>query len=191
MDVDAGAIREPRLWGSLAGGWRFRTAAYAGRAVAKDLFELVEPTLFKARRRAFPGDGFGLHAAIEGLAVLGEIDTAAGLYADAVESLGRGTVGHIDGLWECTTGIAAACGEQWEAAEEHFATALDQAEALPHMMARSDVRRWHAWMLLRRRGRGDAKRGQQLLEEAAAGYEQLRARLFHHIAREMLATKNG
>ena len=189
MAVEAGAIREPRLWGSLAGGWRFRTAAYAGRADAKDFFERVEPTLFKTGRRAFPGDGFGLHAAIEGLAVLGEIDAAARLYDDAAESLGRGTVGHIDGLWECTTGIAAACGANWEAAEGHFAAALAQAEDLPHMMARNDIRRWLAWTLLRRRGRGDTQRARQLLEEASTGYEQLGARLYHKIAREVLATK--
>jgi tetratricopeptide (TPR) repeat protein/tRNA A-37 threonylcarbamoyl transferase component Bud32 len=191
MDVGSDGIREPRLWSSLSAGWRFRTAAYAGVPDARSLFDAVEPRIFRAGRRPYPGDGFGLHAAIEGLAVLGDVEGAGSLYPDAVESLALGTLGHMDGLWACTTGIAAACQGQWEAAERHFAIALEQAERIPHVMAQSDARRWWAWMLLRRSGAGDRDRAVTLLEEAIARYRVLEAGFFGKIATEMLVQARG
>ena len=68
----------------------------------------------------------------------------------------------------------------------HFATALQQADGIPHVMAQFDTRRWWAWMLLRRDASGDRKRAGELLEEAIAGYQKLEAPLFEQIATEML-----
>ncbi len=179
--------REPRLWNGLSAGWWFRTAAYAEREDAYRLYEAAVPRILRRGRRAYPGDGFGLHAVIEGLAVHGDIEAAALLYEDAVASLDTGTAGHMDGLWACTSGIAAACGERWAAAEVHFREALRQADEIPHTMARNDGRRWWAWMLLRRRGEGDREQARRLLGEAIGGYEELGARLFERLARGMLA----
>ena len=186
MDRCADALPEERFISSYLAGWRFRLAAYAGRPGAMSLYEALEPQLFRVGRRAWVGDGFGLHAAIEGLAVLGGVEVAASLYDDAVESLTLGQVGAADGLWACTTGIAAACAAEWEAAEGHFATALRQADEIPHVMAQFDTRRWWAWMLLRRDASGDRERAGELLEEAIAGYRKLEAPLFEQIATEML-----
>lgn len=187
MDVDDAGIREPRIWNALSGGWGFRTAAYAGMAHAGPSFEDVEPRIYRVDRRAYPGDGFGLHSSIEGLVVLGELETAAGLYEDAAESLKRGIVGHMDGLWACTTGLAAAAGERWEEAEQHFGAALRQASEIPHVMARFDTLRWWGWMLLRRGETGDRERARELLEESIDGYRKLGASLFEEIASDELA----
>ena len=161
------------MWSAWILGWRFRLAAYAGRSDVMSLYEDVEPLLFRAGRNAWAGDSFALHVTIDGLAVLGEVETAADLYDDAVESLTLGTMGAVGGLWACTTGIAAACASTWEAAETYFATALQQADELPHVMAQYETRRWWAWMLLRRgriwgpepRG-GAARGGDRRLSEA-------------------------
>jgi len=174
------------MFSAQIGGWRFRLAAYAGRSDAMSLYEDVEPLLFRIGRNAFLGDSLTLHVTIEGLAVLGEVETAADLYDDAVESLTLGTIADVGGLWACTTGIAAACASKWEAAETYFATALQQADEIPHVMAQFDTRRWWAWMLLRRDASGDRKRAAELLEEAIAGYQKLEAPLFEQIATEML-----
>lgn len=70
-------------------------------------------------------------------------------------------------------GIAAAAGEQWEAAEDHFGTALRQAEELPHYLEQAETRRFYSQMLLERRARGDRARAAGLLEEAMTQYEAI------------------
>jgi hypothetical protein len=187
MGLDSPDAREPRLWSALSRAWRFKIASYARRPDAASLYGRVELNLFRAGRRAFPGDAFGLHAAIEGLVVMDELTTAASLYEDAVASLELEIVGHIDGLWRCTTGLAAACAEDWEASRDHFEQALSLAQDMPHVMAENDTKRWFAWMLLRRRGRGDRVRAARLLHEAILGYQRLGAPLFQRLAEEMRA----
>ena len=54
-------------------------------------------------------------------------------------------------------GIAAACGQQWRAAEEHYREALRQAHDLSHKIEQPEVRRWYARMLLDRDGPGDPR----------------------------------
>ncbi len=186
MNLDSDSVREPRLYSALSGAWRFRTAAYAGRPKAMALYEAVAPRLLRVGRRAFPGDAFGLHAAIEGLAVLEEIGTAASHYPDALEAMTRGTAGHFDGLLLCSAGIAAACAERWDAVEEHFAAATRLSETIPHVMAQCDTRRWHAWALLRRPGQGDSERARGLLEHAIDGYGRLGAGFFGQVATDLL-----
>ena len=74
---------------------------------------------------------------------------------------------------ESECGIAAAAGERWELAEQHFTNALHTALTLPHIAAQGDVRRWHAWMLLLRRGPGDVERAQVMLRDAIALFERV------------------
>jgi hypothetical protein len=45
-------------------------------------------------------------------------------------------------------GIAVVAARQWEAAEEHFQIALQQAEALPNVLEQKEIRRFHAMMLI-------------------------------------------
>ena len=186
MDLDAELSPALRLWGAQAGAWRFRVAAYAGREEkARQLFEAVDPWLFRRGQRPLPGDAFGLHAAIEGLATLGDVERAGARYDDAVASLDLGIQGNWDLLWQTTTGLAAACAGRWHDAEAHFATAIEQAATLPHHMARADTLRWWGWTLLRRDEPGDHERAREFLTEAVERYDALGALLFADIARSL------
>ena len=64
-------------------------------------------------------------------------------------------------LWQMVAGIAAACGSQWNTAQEHFETALRQAHELPHKVAQPEVRRWYAQMLLDPRRSGPTEPRQE------------------------------
>ena len=112
---------------------------------------------------------------VEARALLGQADTAASLYPLVLEALDTGTVtGFLTmELLQTGAGIAAAAGGQWDAAEEHYRTALRQAEELPHKIAQPEVRRWYARMLLDRDAAGDQDRARELLGEAVGMYEQL------------------
>ncbi len=70
-------------------------------------------------------------------------------------------------------GIAAGCGEHWEAAEQHFAAALRQAHEIPHRIEQPEVRRWYARMLLERDGPGDRDKAFRLLSEAIGMYREI------------------
>ena len=67
-------------------------------------------------------------------------------------------------------GIAAAAARQWEAAEDHFQTALRQAESIPHRLEQAEIRRFHAMMLMDRAAQGDREKAQKLLREALESY---------------------
>ena len=76
-------------------------------------------------------------------------------------------------LLQTTAGIAAACGRQWDEAEEHYQTALRQAHELPHKIGQPEVRRWYARMLIDRDNPGDRPKARELLTEAVAMYRQI------------------
>ena len=114
----------------------------------------------------------GLPNTVESLALLGERLDAGGLYPlvrRGVET--EVVVGLQLRLWQTTAAIAAACGERWAAAQEHFETALRQAHDLPHKIAQPEVRRWYAWMLIDRDQPGDAEKARTLLGEAVEMYQ--------------------
>ena len=112
----------------------------------------------------------------EGLAVLGRTQEAAVLYPHIARGLAKGVEQGISWnyrLWQMFAGIAAACGEQWDAAQEHFETALKQAEELPHVIAQPEVRRWYARMLLDRNTPGDRDKARTMLGEATKMYRTI------------------
>jgi class 3 adenylate cyclase/tetratricopeptide (TPR) repeat protein len=113
--------------------------------------------------------------AAEGMGALGDADRARQIYPLVTEALATGTVlRHFDGaLLERTAAMAAAAAGLDEQAEEHFEEALRQAEHLPHLMERPQVRHFYAGFLLRRGGRGDVERGRTLLDEALAEYHRI------------------
>ena len=76
-------------------------------------------------------------------------------------------------LWQMVAGIAASCGGQWDAAQEHFETALRQAHELPHRIAQPETRRWYAQMLLDRNSPGDREKARTLLGEATEMYRTI------------------
>lgn len=125
-----------------------------------------------------PGTGNNLRAwgtlfrRIEVLACLGRRHEAGELYPLAVEATETGLV--IDFFTtlqpQLPAGIAAAAGERWTAAEEHFCKAIGQAADVPYKLAQPEVRRWYAQMLLDRGGTGDRDKARTLLGEATEMY---------------------
>ena len=69
--------------------------------------------------------------------------------------------------------IARCGGRSWEAAENHFQTALHQAAAVPHSLEQAEIRRFHAMMLIDRALPGDRKRARTLLSEAMENYQHI------------------
>jgi hypothetical protein len=69
--------------------------------------------------------------------------------------------------------MAAAAARQWDAAEEHFQIAMQQAESFPYLLEQAEIRRFHAMMLLDRSARGDRETAQTLLGEAVETYTQI------------------
>ena len=126
---------------------------------------------------------------IEGRAALGDRDAAAGHYTLVVEGLSTGGVMTLHlRLWQMVAGIAAACGQQWDAAQEHYETALKQAHNLPHKIAQPEVRRWYAQMLLDRNAPGDRDKALTLLGEAIAQYRTIGMPKHLEMAERMLAS---
>ena len=112
---------------------------------------------------------------IEGLVILGEQSQAGQLYPLARELIDTGAVV----LWpifrftQTIAGVAAAAARQWGAAEEHFQTAMQQADSLPYRLEQADICRFHAMMLTDRAAPGDRERAQTLLREALESYTQI------------------
>ena len=112
---------------------------------------------------------------IEGLVILGEHAQARELYPLARELVDTGAVA----LWpifrftQTVAGMAAWAARQWDAAEQHFQTALRQAETIPHRLEQAEIRRFHAMMLLDRTAPGDREKARHLLVEAREIYEQI------------------
>ncbi len=111
---------------------------------------------------------------VEGLALLGQHGDAAGLYRLVTKGIKKGVVISWQlRLWQMVAGIAAACGQHWDAAQEHYETALQQAHDLPHKIAQPEVRRWYAQMLLDRNQDGDRDKARTLLDEAMNQYRTI------------------
>ena len=70
-------------------------------------------------------------------------------------------------------GIAAAAAQEWEAAEEHFQIALQQAESFPDSLEQAEIRRFHAMMLIDRAAPGDREKAPTLLREALESYQHI------------------
>jgi hypothetical protein len=118
---------------------------------------------------------------IEGLVVLGEQSQAGRLYPLVRELIGTGAVVFfpISRFTQTIAGVAAGAARQWEAAEEHFRIALQQAESFPHILEQAEIRRFHATMLKERAAPGDSKRARTLLRNAMPIYT--RAKMHRHI----------
>jgi hypothetical protein len=88
-------------------------------------------------------------------------------------------------LTRTNAGIAASAASDWAVAEQHFQTALDQAEMLGLPVAAADAREWYARMLLARLGPDDRMRASKLLMEAVARYDVLGMTAFARRARSL------
>jgi hypothetical protein len=112
---------------------------------------------------------------IEGLVILGQQSQAGQLYPLTRELIGTGavTLWPIFRFTQTFAGVAAAAARQWEAAEEHFQTAMQQAESLPYLLEQAEIRRFRAMMLIDRGAPGDSEKAQTLLGEAFETYTRI------------------
>jgi len=122
---------------------------------------------------------------IEGFTMLGERARTAELYPLARELISTGAVvlWPVSRLTQTAAGVAAAAAQEWEAAEDHFQIAMQQAEAFPNLLEQAEIRRFHAMMLL---DRGDREKAQTLLREALETYTQIRMPRHVEMARALL-----
>lgn len=113
--------------------------------------------------------------AVEGLMVLGERERAAAISSLLDGALATGTVfaPHATRLVQTVAGIGATARGDWQRADEHFETALRQAQEMPFVCEQADARRWYARMLLDRGAPDDRDRAQRFLEEASTIYRQI------------------
>ena len=120
--------------------------------------------------------------------MLGEQSQAGQLYPLVRELIGTGAVA----LWpifrftHTVAGMAAAAAHRWEAAEDHFQTALQQAETFPHRLEQAEIRRFQAMMLMDRADPGDREKAQALLAEAHETYTRIRMPRHIEITRTLL-----
>jgi hypothetical protein len=134
------------------------------------------------------GSWLMLALVIEGLVILGEHSQAQELYPLARELVDTGAVA----LWpifrftRTVAGMAAAAAHQWEAAEDHFQTALQQAESIPHRLEQAEIRRFHAMMLIDRAAPGDREKARRLLGAARETYTRIGMRRHNEITQTLL-----
>jgi hypothetical protein len=74
---------------------------------------------------------------------------------------------------QTAAGIAAAAARNWDAAENHFRVALEQAQSFPNQLEQAEIRRFHAMMLLDRSARDDRETARGLLREALETYTRI------------------
>jgi tetratricopeptide (TPR) repeat protein len=169
----------PELGSSSEGygvGTLFRQMAYAGdRDAALAILEEDRTRLPPSDQQNTRGWRLTLALVVEGLVIIGERSRAAQLYPLVRELVDTGAVV----LWpicrftQTIAGIAASAARQWEAAEEHFQIAMQQAESFPNVLEQAEIGRFHAMMLVDRAGPGDREKAQTLLREALESYTQI------------------
>jgi tetratricopeptide (TPR) repeat protein len=157
-------------------GTLFRLMAYSGdRTGALASFDEKRQWMPHVRQKNPRGSWSMLALVIEGFVMLGERARAAELYPLARELTGTGAVSlwPISRLTQTAVGVAAAAAHDWEAAEEHFQIAMQQAEAFPQHLEQAEIRRFHAMMLMDRAAPSDREKAQMLLKEALESYTQI------------------
>jgi tetratricopeptide (TPR) repeat protein len=157
-------------------GTLFRQMAYTGdRDAALAILEEERTRLPQSGQENSRGWGLMLALVVEGLGTLGERTKAAQLYPLVLELIATGTVWlwPISRLTQTIAGIAAAAARQWDAAEEHFQIAMQQARSLPNVLEHAEIHRFHAMMLIDRDGPSDREKAQTLLREALAAYDRI------------------
>jgi hypothetical protein len=157
-------------------GMIFRQLAYAGdHDDALAILDEKRALLPRSGQTNTAGSWLMLALVIEGLVMLGEQSQAGQLYPLICELLGTGPVvlWPISRLTHTIAGVAAAAARQWDAAEEHFQMAMQQAEFLPNRLEQTEIRRFHAMMVMDRATPGDREKAQTLLREALESYTQI------------------
>ncbi len=157
-------------------GTIFRQMAYAGdRDGALAILDEQRALLPRSGQPNTAGSWLMLALVIEGLVMVGEHSQAGPLYPLVCELIGTGPIV----LWpifrftHTIAGLAAAAARRWEAAEGHFQIAMQQAESYPNRLEQTEIRRFHAMMLIDRAAPGDREKAQTLLRQALESYERI------------------
>ena len=159
-------------------GWSwaivFTTLAHLGkREEALKMLGDVRYRLPEPGHHATWGSWTILHGAAEGLWILGELEEAAALYPLLLETRRTGSVSvraYDTRMSETVMGISAMSGKRWAQAEEHFQTAMRDAQSMSSLLETAEARRYHAAMLAQRDEAGDRDRARELLDEALDVY---------------------
>jgi tetratricopeptide (TPR) repeat protein len=177
--LHAQASRRPEPGRSMEGfgvGTLFRQLTYAGdRNGALAILDEKRALLPHSGQPNSLGSWWMLALVIEGLVMLDEHSQAGQLYPLACELVGTGAVV----LWpifrfpHMIAGVAATAARKWEAAEDHFQIALQQAKSFPNLLEQAEIRRFHAMMLIDRAMPGDRKKAHTLLTEALETYTRI------------------
>jgi len=171
-------------------GLLFRQMAYEGdRDNALALLDETHSELPSPGEDNAGGAWCMLAMVVEGLALLGERGRAAALYPltrELLATTGSRYLWSVARMPEIVAGTAAAAGGNWDAATAHFASAARLAESLPHHVERTEVRRYHAMMLLDRGAPGDRELAAAQLREALAGYARVGMPQHEQLVRRLL-----
>jgi tetratricopeptide (TPR) repeat protein len=165
--------------GSIEGfgvGTLFRQMAYAGdHDGAFAVLNKRRAWLPVSDQHNTRGSWFMLALVIEGLVMLSERSQAAELYPLVCELVGTGAVllWPISRFTQTIAGAAAAAARQWDAAEEHFQIAMQQAESFPNRLEHTEIHRFHSMMLIDRAAPGDREKARTLLSEALESYQRI------------------
>ena len=170
-------------------GTLFRQMAYAGdRDGALAILDEKRALMPRSGQPNAVGSWWMLALVIEGLVMLGEQSQAAQLYPLAGELVGTGVIA----LWafsrftQTIAGMAAAAARYWDAAEDHFQIAIQQAESFPDVLEQAEINRFHAMMLIDRAASGDRENAKTLLGKAMETYIQIGMPRHSEIARTLL-----
>jgi predicted ATPase len=170
-------------------GTLFRQMAYAGDHDGATAFLHEKRTWLPVSGKPNArGSWWMLALVIEGLSMLGEQSQAGQLYPLAREFVSTGAVVLLPfcRFTQTVAGIAAAAARHWEAAEEHFQIAMQQAESYPYLLEQAEIRRFYSMMLMDRAAPGDREKARTLLREALESYTQIGMPRHVEMARALL-----
>jgi tetratricopeptide (TPR) repeat protein len=162
------------------------TFAQAGDGRVSQALADALPFVPRAGQPAPEGRWRTLVLVIEALALAGRFDDAATLYPVSEDLIEVGYAISELMLSRIPAGIAAACAHNWSRAEEHYRTAIHQADIWSYRVCQPIARFWYAEMLRMRDEQGDHSHARTLLNEALAMCESLGMPLYARQVKEKL-----
>jgi class 3 adenylate cyclase/tetratricopeptide (TPR) repeat protein len=190
-EAEIGVIREPvSAWSGVAWGYRFLNRAYAGDEDAcRQLLAEQREALDRAASTLTSGGALMLLTAVEGMAMLGWVEEVRALYPAIVNVIEPVPVRVFDFATSSrVAGMAAVVLGEWQEAEQHFETAVAQAEALPNRFDEPIIRLRFAQMLAARGQGADLDRARELIARAVDGLRAAGMRLLLAEAEQLAAT---